>query len=421
MVARINTSKSISRALNYNEQKVQQGKAEILSAVGFVKEADQMNFYDKISQFERHISLNDAATTNTMHVSLNFDPSEELPNDKLAEIAETYMQKIGFGNQPFLVYQHHDAGHPHIHIVSTNIERNGNRISMHNLGRNQSEKARKEIEVDFGLVKAESKKSPEVMKLVPLNAQKISYGKSETKRSISNVLMVVINQYKYTSLPELNAILKLYNVTADRGNEDSRMFQQKGLTYRVLDEAGNKIGTPIKASAFFMKPTLGNLEKKFVENETLRAPFRKRLQTAIGWILNKEPGSLDAFVKALEKESINAILRKGKDGVIYGLTYVDHKSKSVFNGSDLGKEYSAKAILEKCQEGNRLKPVDLKGKYVKVEPTPLLQKNYKASEQKAQEIAGRLLESVTAPVKSIDYVPHQLLKKKKRKKKRLSI
>ena len=421
MVARINTGKSISRTLNYNEQKLQQGKAEIISAVGFVKEADQMNFYDKISQFERHISLNDSATTNTMHVSLNFDPSEELANDKLAEIAETYMQKIGFGNQPFLVYRHHDAGHPHIHIVSTNIERDGNRISMHNLGRNQSEKARKEIEKDFNLVKAESKNLTDEIRLIPVNAQKLNYGKSETKRAISNVLLAVINQYKYTSLPEFNAVLKLYNVSADRGNENSRIFQNKGLTFRVLDDAGNRIGKPIKASAFYMKPTLANLEKKFTENASQRTPYRKRLQTSIDWTLNKQPTGLDDFIKALEKESISTILRKGKEDAVYGITYIDHKTKCVFNGSDLGKEYSAKAILEKCQEGNQLKPTDLKSRYSKVERTPLLQKNYKVNQQKDQQKAGELLESVTAPAKSSDYVPHQLLKKKKRKKKRLSI
>ena len=158
MVARINTSKSISKALNYNEHKVQEGKAEILSASGFLKEADKMNFYEKLERFESLTSLNERTATNTLHVSLNFDPSETLSNDKLVEIADTYMQKIGYNNQPYLVYRHHDAGHPHIHIVSTNIERDGSRISMHNMGRNQSEKARKEIEIDFKLVKAEDKK-----------------------------------------------------------------------------------------------------------------------------------------------------------------------------------------------------------------------------------------------------------------------
>ena len=127
------------------------------------------------------------------------------------------------------------------------------------------------------------------------------------------------------------------------------------MTYRVLDEAGNKVGTPIKASAFYMKPTLKNLEKKFAENESQRVRFKKRLQTNISWILNKQPATIEAFTKALERELISTVVRKGKGNVIYGITNIDNKSKSVFNGSDLGKEYSAKAILEKCRQSEELK------------------------------------------------------------------
>ncbi|MFT3932800.1 MAG: relaxase/mobilization nuclease domain-containing protein [Chitinophagaceae bacterium] len=150
------------------------------------------------------------------------------------------------------VYRHYDSGHPHIHIVSTNIQRDGKRISMHNMGRNQSEKARKEIEIEFGLVKAESEKLAEGIQLIPVNAQKVIYGKAATKQAISNVLLQVIDKYKYSSLAELNAILKLYNVVAISGDKGSVKFQQKGLTnyglsYRVLDENGNAIGAPIKA------------------------------------------------------------------------------------------------------------------------------------------------------------------------------
>ena len=56
------------------------------------------------------------------------------------------MEKIGFGEQPYLTYQHFDAGHPHIHIVSVKVRADGSRIDTQNIGRNQSEKARKEIE-----------------------------------------------------------------------------------------------------------------------------------------------------------------------------------------------------------------------------------------------------------------------------------
>lgn len=64
------------------------------------------------------------------------------------------MDKIGFGDQPYLIYQHHDAGHPHIHITSINVQDNGKRIDMHNIGKDKSEPARKEIEEAFNLVKA---------------------------------------------------------------------------------------------------------------------------------------------------------------------------------------------------------------------------------------------------------------------------
>ena len=197
---------------------------------------------------------------------------------------------------------------------------------------------------------------------MPINARKIIYGKSDTRRAISTVLMQVLNEYKYASLPELNAVLKLYNVVAERGAVDSRIFNKKGLTYSVLNDNGKKISTPIKASLFYMKPTLPFLEKKFLENENLKVPFKKKMQTAIGWVLTNPPRNIEVFIKALEKENISTILRTGMDNIIYGITYIDHKTKTVFNGSDLGKEYSAKAILEKCPASLSIHPKPIKAK-----------------------------------------------------------
>lgn len=301
---------------------------------------------------------------------------------------------------------------------------------MHNLGRNQSEKARKEIEIEFGLVKAEEKKNSDTLKLQPIDARKVIYGKSETRRAIANVLGSVLNQYKFSSLAELNAVLKLYNITADRGQEGSRIYRSNGLTYCILDEQGNKIGIPQKASTFFMKPTLANLEKKFVANEPLKVPHRKRLQISIGWILNKQPASMEEFIRALEKENVSVVLRKGKEDVIYGITYVDHKSKTVFNGSDLGKQYSAKAILAKCGEqtiisttamdkkkaGNKTIRSEQKEKHQTL-PTPEI----KIHNEQQQGRYWTLPINWDTPAPSDDYIPYQLKKKRKRKKKGLII
>jgi hypothetical protein len=349
MVAKVTTPKGISRVLNYNEQKIKTGKAECIYAHQFIKNAEHLHFHEKKNRFENLMTLNKRATTNTIHISLNFAPQEKHDKDKLIDIAIDYMQKIGFDKQPYLVYQHLDAGHPHIHIVATNIQKDGTRISLHNIGRNQSEQARKEIEIEYGLVKA-NKTSQEVKQVTaPVLAPRVTYGKSETKQSITNVLNEVISQYKFTSLPELNAVLKLYNVVADRGKKEGIIYKTGGLTYSILDENGNKIGVPIKASSIYNKPTLPTLEKKFEQNKTLRQPFERRLKTAIEWsFLQRPQQTLKEFTRALEKENINTLLRQNEQGIIYGITYVDHHTKCVFNGSDLGKQYSAAGIQQRC-------------------------------------------------------------------------
>ena len=248
----------------------------MLHAANYLKETEQLNFYDKLQRFKDLIILNERAKTNTLHISLNFHNSDMLSKEKITEIAVEYMGKIGFGEQPFLIYQHFDAGHPHLHIVTTNIQANGKRIDTFNIGRNQSEKARKELEQKFRLVQAMGRKiSGEEIKPI---TQKMQYGKSETKRTISNVLAHVLNDYKYSSLPKLNVVLRLYNVVADRGSENSRIYKNNGLVYRVLDANGNKIGVPIKSSLIYNKPGLKFLEQKFQQNEPAKQQYKQRLK-----------------------------------------------------------------------------------------------------------------------------------------------
>jgi len=415
MVAKITVPNSIRRALNYNEQKMKEGKAECIYAHHFLKEAEQLNFYEKLGRFQSLIDLNKRATTNTVHISLNFGLGEKIERNKLAEIASAYMEKIGFGKQPYLVYHHLDAGHPHIHIVSTNIRKDGKRISLHNIGRNQSNTARKELEEAFNLQKAEAQGKAEVEEIRPVSAQKLAYGKSATKRGITNVLDAVLPRYKYGSLAELNAILKLYNLTADRGKEDGIIYQKRGLIYRVLDEKGNKIGVPIKASCIYSKPTLSYLEKQFKENEILKQEFRKSLKTSIDWIMIKPPKSLQAFKQALEKEKISLVIRQNDNGIVYGLTYVDHDTKCVFNGSDIGKEYSAKAILEKCGIVQNI-PAPNKPIETKVSETNSMVLSPDKSLKQDQDLS-KIIEGIITQTEEYQYVPFELRKRRKKKRK----
>lgn len=418
MVAKITVPQNIGRALNYNEQKVKEGMAQCIYAHNFLKDAAQLNFYEKLNRFEGLIALNKKASTNAVHISLNFAENENLSREQLVEIASVYMQKIGFDEQPYLVYQHLDAGHPHVHIVATNIQKDGKRISLHNLGKNQSNQARKEIEITYGLIKAEEQKREQSEKINPVNVQKVIYGKTPTKRAISNVLDAVLTRYKYSSLAELNAILKLYNVVADKGAQDSRIFKHSGLVYRVLDGNGNKVGVPIKASAIYNKPTLKFLEQKFKENEIVKELFKKQVKTSIDWVLLKQHKSIEAFQKTLAKEKITLVFRRNEQGIIYGLTYIDHNSRSVFNGSAIGKEYSAKAILGKCS----VQQLNSGKQTVSQTTSDCKHKTIHIPEQNKEQTQNRssALDLLISPIEQYQQLPYEFRKQKKKKKQKSS-
>lgn len=346
MVARIRSGKSLKGAINYNEQKVRNGQAVLIMAKGYPKQETDLNFHDKLNRLQKLADLNTRTETHCLHVSLNFDISEKLSPDKLRAIAEVYMEGIGFGKQPYLVYQHHDAAHSHIHIVSTNIQRDGKRISLHNLGKLQSEKIRKEIEIKFGLVKAGDRQQKQLHPLSPVNIGKAVYGKSETKRAITNIVNQVIAQYKFASLPELNAVLSQYNIIADKGAEGTRMNEKGGLQYSIIDSNGNKVGIPIKASSIYDSPTLKRLQPKFELNKKLKEPNKAITKKMIAVAINESQSRAD-FIARLKTGGIDVLLRRNEQGFIYGITYVDHKSKCVFNGSELGKEFSAAMIRDR--------------------------------------------------------------------------
>lgn len=338
---------NLGKVLNYNEKKVQRGVAELLQAANFLKPAEELNFHDKLQRFGKLNELNERAEKSTLHISLNFHPDDQLTKEQLCEIAAIYMERIGMGNQPYLIYQHHDSGHPHIHLVTTLIRPNGVRISTNNMGKNQSTEARKEIDKLYGLHKVEDSQHQKVYEPEPVNAQKVIYGNLETKKAIKDVLRFVLKKYKFTSLPELNAVLQQYNVLADRGATDSRTYRNGGLVYRILDEHGSKIGVPIKASDFHFKPTLKALQEKFEKNGPLRKADIPGIRGRIDWTLGKQPKSFQPWIEELKKENIRVVIRRNDEGVVYGLTYVDFKTRSVLNGSDLGKTYSAQAITQR--------------------------------------------------------------------------
>ena len=346
MRIKIKLCKNIRDTLGYHERKVGQGHACCLYADNFLKGQGQLTRSDKVYHFQRLISLNDNITKPIVHVSLSFHPSEQLSDQQLQGISREFMEKWGFKDQPWLVYRHTDQPHPHVHLVSTIIDKDGEAHHLKPRDYHHAKQLEKQLENSWSLVPSKSRKIGQHESVGP--AQKIIYGQTPVYPAMRDIFASVIDHYRYTSLEELNAILRLYNVEAHRGRSESALYAHRGLLYRVLNEKGQPVGSAIKASLFQSKPTLKNLEKRFPQNQALREPHRQHLTTAIDWAFYKKTPSLQSFRWELEKEKIDAVFQKDAEGRLQNIWYIDHLRKTVFDGKRLGSSYSADGITNRC-------------------------------------------------------------------------
>lgn len=427
MVAVIGEGESISSSFYYNEHKVNKGVATLIHAHNYPREAKDLTEDMRLNMLVKLAALNKTTRVNSLHISLNFDPSEKFSEDKLIAIARDYMDGIGFGNQPYLIYQHFDAGHPHIHLVTTNIQATGKAINLHLLGKLKSDPTRKAIEIAHGLIRAQGQPPP-LYELKSAFSAKVVYGKSESRKAIAGVLNVVLKGYKYSSLSELNAVLGLYNILADRGTEESRIFKNDGLVYRILDEQGTPVGVPIKASSFYLKPTLQFLREQFIANEKDKGKLKNKTKNIIQYVL-KTPGQLklQQFSDALKKKGIQTVFWTNKEGLIYGITYVNHTNKVVFNGRKLGPEFSAKAVLERCSQQqpapqiHPITPVQQKEKALAVTGQPIRWfPNSPIKNPLYINTVRGILQDLMQPEDTYDQLPYELTGRKKKKKKKKS-
>jgi nitrogen fixation protein FixH len=333
-------------SVRYNEQKLKQGKAECLAAVNFIKDAEDLTVKEKLYHFERLTSLNENIQKPGLHISLNFHPSDNLSRNEMVQIAQTYMEKLDLGRQPYLVYRHDDAAHPHLHLATTIVQKDGSRLTLTPQHYYYSRKISRELEQTYHLTQSEKGLR---QKETTRQALKIEYGTKATLPAISDVLDKVVPLYKYTSMEEFNAVLRLYNVEAYRGTENSHIYQHRGLIYRVLDQDGQATGVHIKASLFNGKPTLDKLEKKFELNlaEEQRQQHRQRVTANLEWNMAKKNMDLPTLQKTLEKERITMVWTEAKEGKKQNVFYVDHETRAVFDGSKLGERYDAAALRQR--------------------------------------------------------------------------
>jgi hypothetical protein len=157
MVAKISSGSSIYGALAYNQQKVDNGHAKVISTARMIEPGDGVyNIAICMRSFDPYLLANRRTEKPVLHISINPDPNDKLSNEKLSEIAGTYMDQMGYGDQPFIVYKHEDINRHHIHIVSLRVDENGRKLD-HNFEKRRSMDICRALERQYSLIPADQK------------------------------------------------------------------------------------------------------------------------------------------------------------------------------------------------------------------------------------------------------------------------
>ena len=276
-----------------------------------------------------------------VHISLNPHPDDMLTDTELQDIAREYLEKMGFGNQPYMVYKHEDIDRHHLHIVTVRVDGDGRSIDTRN-NFYRSKQITRELERKYGLHDAERKSRRTDM---PLHKVDVSAG--DVKKQAGNVVKELNRRYRFQTMGEYRALLSLYNMTVEEARGNVRGREYNGLVYSVTDDSGNKVGNPFKSSLFGKSVGYDAVQRKFARSKT-EIKDRKLADMTKRTVLSLLQGTYDKerFIATLKEKGIDTVLRYTEEGRIYGATFIDHRTGCVLNGSRMGRELSANALQE---------------------------------------------------------------------------
>ncbi len=341
MVAKISIGSSLYGALAYNGEKINQEKGKLLVTNKIFDEGTgKVDIHRAVEDFKCYMPVQVRAEKPVIHISLNPHPDDKLTDVELADVAREYMDKLGYGNQPYMVYKHEDIDRHHLHIVSIRVDENGK--CLNNAYNFQRSKAiTRELEQKYGLHTAERQRET---KQEPV--KKVNFSNGDIKKQVGNVVKSLMH-YRFQSLGEYRALLSFYNVTVEEVKGEVRGREYHGLVYSATDDKGNKVGNPFKSSCFGKSVGYETLEKHFafskeqIREKKLTVQTKTTVTTA-----QKRTTNRGEFINELKAKGIDTVLREADTGRIYGATFIDHNTGCVLNGSRLGKELSANALQE---------------------------------------------------------------------------
>ena len=334
MIAKISSSNSLATTLGYNFKKVEKHEASVLLVQGL--------FQDRNGRYSRAQVLADMLRTipercrtkkAVFHCSLNPHPDEKLSDEALSRIAREYMEALGYGAQPYIVFRHNDIPRAHIHIVSLRVDSDGQKINDR-FERRRSKRITDALEAKFGLLPSRKKK------VVSAQPSAVDINAGDIKRQVAAAVQYVLGRYAFQSVGEMNLLLARFRVTAEEVKTERKGRPFDGIVYAATDTDGHKICTPIKASEIGRQVSYAALRRHFEQSKSVVRERAGAIRRAIADVMQTSPDRAE-FIDRMRGHGIETVTRINAAGRLYGITFIDDANGIAVNGSRLGKGFAA--------------------------------------------------------------------------------
>ena len=336
MIAKISSTENLGGALGYNFKKVEKGEASILLAQGLYQNKEGTYTMSEVFA-DMQALIPEKCRTKKMvfHCSLNPHPDEKLSDETLMQIAKEYMEALGYGKQPYIVFKHSDIAREHIHIVSLRVDSRGQKIND-KFEKRWSKQITDALEKRFDLIPS-SKVTDKAMKETLM----VDIGKGNIKKQVAETLRSVLKHYKFYSLGELNAILSVYNLAVEEVKTEFRGKKYDGLVYVPTDDKGDKVGTPIHASDIGRGVGYTAVQNWMQNSKQAIKPLIPTIRNKVLQAMRTSPKTEEELRQRLEEQGLRVVMGKKESSRIYGNTFIDDEVGVALNGSRLGKGYAA--------------------------------------------------------------------------------
>ena len=334
MIAKISSSNSLAATLGYNFKKVEKHEASVLLV--------QRLFQDRNGRYSRAQVLADMLRTTpaqcrtkktVFHCSLNPHPDKKLSDEALSRIAAEYMEALGYGAQPYIVFRHNDIPRAHIHIVSLRVDSEGRKIDDR-FERRRSKRITDALEAKFGLLTSRKKKG------VSVKPSAVDIDAGDIKRQVAAAVQYVLGRYAFQSVGEMNLLLTRFRVTAEEVKTERKGRPFDGIVYAATDADGHKICTPIKASEIGRQVSYAALRRHFEQSKSVVRERSGAIRRAIADVMQTSPDRAE-FIDRMRGHGIETVTRINAAGRLYGITFIDDANGIAVNGSRLGKGFAA--------------------------------------------------------------------------------